>query len=138
MKRLLQHPAVRTHAPQLVKFAMAGGAGSLLDLSTLTVLTRVLHVPAEVSFLFSALVGATFVFFVNKHFTFKDARGGWTKQLLKHYTVYGPAIIANFLLSNALFLVLPDLVAKFIAIGVIAVWNYAMSHHYVFRKSPEA
>jgi putative flippase GtrA len=136
MKRLLNHPTVRTHGPQLMKFALTGGAGSMLDLGTLTLLTRVLSVPAQVAFLLSAFVGATFVFFVNKYFTFKHRSSALLPQLLKHYTVYGPAIIANFLLSNALFLVMPDIAAKFIAIGVIAVWNYLMSHHYVFKKNP--
>jgi len=135
MKKLLNHPTVRTHGPQLMKFALTGGAGSILDLGTLTLLTRVLSVPAEIAFLASAFVGATFVFFVNKHFTFKHRGNAFWPQLLKHYTVYGPAIIANFLLSNALFLVMPDIAAKFIAIGVIAVWNYTMSHHYVFKKT---
>lgn len=134
MKHLLQHPTVRKHGPQLLKFGLTGGAGSVIDVATLTFITRALSVPAEVGFLFSSIVGATFVFFVNKHFTFKHSSADWGNQLLKHYTVYGPAIIANFLLSNALFLVLPDLVAKFVAIGVIAVWNYLMSHHYVFKK----
>jgi putative flippase GtrA len=138
MKRFLNHPTVRTHGPQLLKFGLTGGAGSILDLGTLTLLTRVLSVPAEVAFLLSAFVGATFVFFVNKHFTFSHRASAFLPQLLKHYTVYGPAIIANFLLSNALFLVMPDLAAKFIAIGVIAVWNYLMSHHYVFKKNPSA
>jgi putative flippase GtrA len=133
MKKFLDHPTVRTHGPQLLKFGLTGGAGSILDLGTLTVLTRVFGIPAEVGFLFSALVGATFVFVVNKLFTFRHA-GAWLPQLAKHYTVYGPAIIANFLLSNLLFLVLPDFAAKFVAIGVIAVWNYLLSHHYVFRK----
>lgn len=134
MKRLLNHPTVRTHGPQLMKFGLTGGAGSILDLGTLSLLTRVFLVPAEAAFLVSAFVGATFVFFVNKHFTFAHRASAFLPQLFKHYTVYGPAIIANFLLSNALFLVLPDLAAKFIAIGVIAVWNYLMSHHYVFKK----
>ena len=133
MKRILQHPVVRTHGPQLVRFGLTGGAGSILDMGTLAVLTRIAHVPAEVAFLLSAIVGATFVFIVNKTFTFKHS-GAWLPQLFKHYTVYGPAIVANFLLSNALFLVMPDIAAKFIAIGVIAVWNYVLSHHYVFRK----
>lgn len=122
------------HARQLMKFAMTGGAGMILDLSTLYLLTRVLHIPSEGVFFVSSFVGATFVFFINKYFTFNHHSGRLVQQLLKHYTVYGPAIIANFLLSNVLFLVLPDLAAKFIAIGVIAVWNYAMSHHYVFKK----
>jgi putative flippase GtrA len=134
MKRFLNHPTVRMHGPQLMKFALTGGAGSILDLGTLTALTRVFSVPAQVAFLLSAFVGATFVFFVNKYFTFNHRASAFLPQLLKHYTVYGPAIIANFLLSNALFLVLPDLASKFIAIGMIAVWNYLMSHHYVFKK----
>lgn len=138
MRRLLQHPTVKAHAPQLAKFALAGGAGSVLDLAVLTLLTRVFSVPAEAGFLFSALVGATFVFFVNKHVTFKRHDAPWYAQLLKHYTVYGPAIVANFLLSNALFLVMPDIAAKVVAIGVIAGWNYLLSHHYVFRKRPGA
>lgn len=136
MKRLLNHPTVKTHAPQLIKFGLTGGAGSILDLGTLTLLTRVLEVPAEAGFLFSSIVGSTFVFVVNKFVTFKH-RGAWMPQLLKHYTVYGPAIIANFLLSNVLFLVLPDIAAKVIAIGVIALWNYLLSHHYVFKKDVE-
>lgn len=134
MKRFFDHPTVRTHGPQLLKFGLTGGAGSILDLGTLTLLTRALSVPAQVAFLLSAFVGATFVFFVNKHFTFKHRSSAFLPQLIKHYSVYGPAIIANFLLSNALFLVLPDFAAKFIAIGVIAVWNYLLSHHYVFKK----
>lgn len=134
MKRFLNHPTVKTHGPQLLKFGLTGGAGSILDMGTLALLTRVLDVPAEAAFLFSALVGATFVFFVNKYFTFKHRGASFLPQLLRHYTVYGPAIIANFLLSNVLFLVLPDLAAKFIAIGVIAVWNYLLSHHYVFKR----
>lgn len=136
MKRFLHHPTVRTHAPQLAKFALAGGMGSIIDLGTLAFLTRALAVPAEAAFLFSALLGATFVFVVNKHFTFKHRGTPWLPQLLKHYTVYGPAIVANFLLSNLLFLVVPDMLAKIVAIGVIAVWNYLLSHHYVFKKQP--
>lgn len=138
MKRLLNHPTVRTHAPQLLKFGLTGGTGAVLDLGMLTILTRVLDVPAEAAFLFSSIVGSAFVFFVNKAFTFKNREATYVPQLLKHYTVYGPAIIANFLLSNALFLVLPDVVSKFLAIGVIAVWNYLMSHHYVFRRTGNA
>ncbi len=134
MKRFLSHPTVQKHGPQLLKFAIAGGMGSVIDLGGLALLTRVFDVPSEVGFLCSALLGSTFVFVVNKIVTFKS-KGAWMPQLLKHYTVYGPAIIANFLLSNALFLVMPDFAAKVIAIGVIAVWNYVMSHHYVFKKA---
>jgi hypothetical protein len=90
MKRLFNHPTVRTHGSQLLKFGLTGGAGSILDLGTLTLLTRVLSVPAEVAFLLSAFVGATFVFFVNKYFTFNHRASAFLPQLLKHYTVYGP------------------------------------------------
>ena len=133
MKKLLDHPSVRAHAPQLLKFAVAGGMGSVIDIAALTVLTRVFAVPAEASFFFTALLGATFVFFVNKFVTFKH-RGALGPQLLKHYVVYGPAIVGNFLLSNLLFLFVPAVVAKVVAIGTIAVWNYLLSHHFVFRK----
>ncbi len=137
MKRFLNHPTVQTHAPQVMKFIMAGGMGSIIDLATLMLLTRVLRVPAEAGFLFSSIVGATFVFVVNKMFTFRHS-GAWAPQLLKHYIVYGPAIIGNFFLSNVLFLFIPDITAKVIAIGAIAVWNYLMSHHYVFRRTGNA
>lgn len=135
MHRFFQHPTVRTHAPQLMKFALAGGMGSLIDLTTLAFLTRIIGVPPEIAFFFSSLIGATFVFVVNKFMTFRHHDVPWPKQLLKHYSVYGPALVANFFLSNLLFLVLPDLAAKLVAIGIIAVWNYLWSHHYVFRRS---
>lgn len=134
MRRLFEHPTVRTHAPQLIKFAVTGGLGTIVDMTTLTTLTRVFSVSPEVGFLISATTGAIFVFFVNKFFTFKN-RDRFLPQLLKHATVYVPAIIANFALSTLLFwLGVHDLLAKLIAIGVIAIANYLLSHHYVFRK----
>lgn len=135
MKRLLSHPTVRTHAPQLVKFALSGGIGSIIDLGTLTLLTHVLAVPEEAAFLASSLVGATCVFVINKVFTFKNADRRIGLQLLKFYTVYGPAIVANFFLSSFLFWFgLPAVLAKIVAIGTIAVANYLLSHHFVFKK----
>ena len=49
--------------------------------------------------------------------------------------VYGVAIVLNVLLSNALYWWgLHYFLAKIVAIGVIAVWNYSLSHGFIFKK----
>lgn len=109
--------------------------GFLLDMGTLALLTRVLSFPSEGAFLLSAFVGATLVFFFNKHVTFKHHSALWTAQILRHYSVYGPAIVANFFLSTFLYWIgFSDLLAKMVAVAAIAIVNYLLSHHYVFKK----
>ncbi|OGJ56346.1 hypothetical protein A3D88_01655 [Candidatus Peribacteria bacterium RIFCSPHIGHO2_02_FULL_52_16] len=135
MKRVLAHPFVRTHLPQGMKFVVAGGMGSLIDLSSLTFFVESLALDPRFAFVLSSCLGASFVFVVNKFITFGNREKKLAHQLFKFTMVYGVAIALNAVLSNALFWIgLPYLLSKILAIGVIAIWNYSLSHGFIFKK----
>jgi putative flippase GtrA len=135
MKKIFQHPNVQRHLSQLVKFALCGGIGATIDLSTLTFFVEVLGVNPHLGFAISTLLAVIFVFLANKHFTFKNHEKKYVSQACKFAIVYGIAIALNISLSSFLYWVgLHYLLSKVVAIGTIAIWNYALSHGFVFKK----
>jgi putative flippase GtrA len=136
MKKILKNDSVRTHASQLWKFVICGGLGFILDLSSLTVFVEQFGIDARVAVILSSLVGAAFVFVANKFFTFRNREKRYGSQAFKFFMVYGVSIISNALISNLLlWLGMYYLLAKIIAVGVGAMWNYALSHGFVFKKA---
>lgn len=135
MKRILHHPFVRKHLSQGVKFVVAGGIGSMIDLLSLTLLVEYLSVDPRFAFVFSSVLGASFVFIVNKFITFGNLEKRFAHQMFKFAMVYGVAIALNAALSSALHAVgLHYFISKLLAIGVIAIWNYSLSHGFIFKK----
>ena len=135
MKRVLAHPLVRMHLSQGMKFVVAGGMGSIIDLLSLTFFVETLALDPRAAFILSSCLGASFVFVVNKFITFGNREKKFAHQLFKFTMVYGVAIILNAFLSNVLFWVgIPYLFSKALAIGVVAIWNYSLSHGFIFKK----
>jgi putative flippase GtrA len=129
-----RHPLVRRHLPQLLKFAVAGGLGATIDLGTLTLLVERFGFPEQYAIVPSTLSAVAVVFTINKFFTFKNRQRNVGGQLLKFALVYGVAILSNIAISAGLIAVgVHYLLSKVVAIGVGALWNYAMSHGYVFK-----
>lgn len=136
MFAFLQRRSVRTHASQLWKFIICGGIGFTLDLSSLSLFIYGLNIDPRIAVVLSSLVGAAFVFVANKFFTFRNRETRYGSQVLKFVVVYGVSIITNALISNVLlYLGMHPLLAKIVAIGVGAMWNYALSHGFVFKKN---
>ncbi len=144
--RLRASPAVRRHLSQLWKFGVCGGIGTTLDLIVVTILIRTYSISPYVAYVPSTIVGASFVFVVNKFFTFKSRSTRIGKQIAKFALVYGAAFGLNLLcswtllwfFSNYLFpkdkLYFAAMVARVIAIGIIAIWNYSLSHGFIFKE----
>lgn len=132
---LLRHPFIKKHAPQIIKFALAGGLGAMIDLGSLTLLVEYVGVEEHLAVIPSTLCAVCVVFLLNKHVTFKDKKGNYGPQILKFAFVYGVAILSNILISSGLILIgVHYFLSKVIAIAVGAIWNYAMSHGFVFKK----
>lgn len=132
----MQRRSVRTHASQLWKFIICGGIGFTLDLASLSVFIYALNVDPRIAVVLSSLVGAAFVFVANKFFTFRNREAKYGSQALKFIVVYGVSIISNAIISNVLIYVgMHPILAKIVAIGVGAMWNYALSHGFVFKKN---
>jgi len=143
------HNTVRKHASQIWRFAVAGGTGSIIDLGTLTLLVKYAGVSPNIAFIISTLLAVTVVFVINKYFTFGNKEKNVMHQALKFALVYGVAIVVNIAMSSFFFWVgskyltgtidevYVALIAKALAIGIGAVWNYTLSHGFVFKKNED-
>ena len=110
----------------------------MCDLTSLTFFVETFQIDERIAVILSSLVGATFVFFANKFFTFRNREKSYGNQLVKFGIVYGVSIASNALISNALLWIgVHYLPAKIAAVGVGAAWNYALSHGFIFKKKEQ-
>jgi putative flippase GtrA len=145
MKHLVSHPKVRKHFKQGLKFCIAGAIGATIEFSVISVLVQQYNVPAQIAFLPSGLASLVFVFFFNKYITFGNREKKAAKQSLKFIIVYSMAFVINYSLASGLYFVgkqtLPlselniALLAKAVAIGITAFWNYFFSSGFIFKQS---
>lgn len=147
MRSLFHHRLVRKHFSQLWRFAVCGGIGASIDIGSLTLFVEYFHIPSRIAFLPSSLLAVTFVFLANKYFTFANHEKQYANQLLKFALVYGLAFALNLTITYGLFWVgmrmflgpLREIhiaiLSKVLAIGFGAIWNYVLSHGFVFKKS---
>lgn len=141
---------VRKHASQLWRFAVCGGIGATIDLGSLSFFVEVLDIPPMIAFLPSSVLASIFVFLANKYFTFKNRDRKYGKQMLKFLLVYAFSMALNIGLSSLFFWigtllfaailreVFIAILAKVGAIGFGAIWNYILSHGFVFKSAEEA
>lgn len=124
------------HFSQGMKFAVVGGSAAALEMVTITLLVNVLLVSETWAGGLSLIPSVTFVFLMNKHFTFKAREVHTGRQLLRFATVYGFAILMNYVLYSVFLhaLQVDYRIAKAMAIGIIAIWNYMMSHMFIFKR----
>lgn len=136
VKRILHHPTVRKHVSQGLKFAICGGIGASIDLLSLTILVEFFGFSPHWGYVISTLLAVSVVFVGNKFFTFRNHEKRYVSQILKFALVYGCAVIFNIGLASFFFWAgLHYLVAKVLAIGIVALWNYSLSHGFIFRQS---
>lgn len=145
IERLRAHPTIRKHASQLWRFGMCGGIGTTLDLIVVTILIR-RGISPYVAYVPSTIVGASFVFVVNKFFTFRNRTHRVGQQVMKFILVYGAAFGLNLAFSWSLLwiftnfffpqemLYLAAMSARIGAIGIGAIWNYSLSHGFIFKE----
>jgi putative flippase GtrA len=132
---ILKHPFVRKHVSQGFRFAVCGVIGMSIDLGTAAFLVEVFEWDPRLAYIPSTALAVVFVFLANKHFTFRNEARHYGSQFVKFAIVYGSAIAFNLGISySLLWLGIHYLFSKIAAIGIVAVWNYTLSHSFVFRK----
>lgn len=136
--RFFAHPFLRKHLSQGLKFAVCGSIGACIDLGSLTVFVEVFGLNPNRAFVFSTFLAVIFVFLANKHFTFQNHERAYGRQALKFALVYGASFVFNISLSSLFYWWgLYYLLAKVLAIGTVSLWNYSLSHGFVFKKGEE-
>lgn len=121
-----------------------------MEFSILKLLVGYYAVSPFIAYLPSAFIPAVFVFFFNKYVTFRST-GRTSRQTKRFLMVYVVAFCANYALSSFFYsfgssmltgqviggVELTDprvaYLAKALAIGITAVFNYVLSHSFIFR-----
>lgn len=136
--QILSHPRIQRHLGQGLRFVLVGGTAAMVDLGGSAFFVHVLSLSPYIATGLSTACAVTMVFLGNKFFTFKNRNAQYGNQLAKFAIVYGAAIVENLSVTWVLIhLGFHFLFSKVVAIGVGVLWNYSMSHYFVFKKNPE-
>lgn len=137
MKRI-----IKKHAEKL-RFAVVGGANTLLDFSILFLLVA-LGLDRVPSNFISTGIAFIFSFFVNKSFTFKSTSGNVKKQfaIFLIITLFGLWVIQPIIITATAWFIsdlgIPNLIVLFIGkmLATVAtlIWNYTLYSRFVFKK----
>ena len=119
-------------------FAMVGGTGLVVHLTTLFIGHEILKEPFAEAQAAGALIAMTSNFILNNFFTYRDQRlKGFAilRGLLLFYVVCGVGLLANVGVAFAVFDQEPIWWLAGLAGALMGVvWNYAMSGLFVWRK----
>lgn len=133
MPSIFHSSLLRKHLSQGLRFAACGGLGASVDFSILFLLVQILGITPYLGYIGSTSVALVVVFFANKHFTFRNRERRHREQFLRFLLVYGVGFIFNIGIASFLYWAgFHYMLAKVCAIAIIAFWNYALSHVFVF------
>lgn len=134
--------SLKKHAEKL-RFAIVGGANTLLDFSILFLLVGfgLDRIPAN---FISTSIAFVFSFFVNKSFTFKSTSGNAKRQfaLFIIITIFSLWVIQPIVIIVVSWLMgglglnsgVVLFVAKLVATVASLIWNYFFYSRFVFKK----
>lgn len=117
-----------------------GGIATVFDVCTLLLCVRAFHLPNPVGAMIGVTVGATFTFFANRHFAFKDHDPKLAPQAAKFILTTGAAMLVHATLVYMLAdrLKVEVVLAKLIAdVAVFSVGQLLMLRYVVFPKKAE-
>lgn len=128
---------------ELARFTMVGGLGFFVDAGSLRI-ALILGVGPWVGRLFSYLAAATFTYFLNRAWTFRDRAGaGGARQWARFLLFNLGGFVANYGVY-AVLLVTSETVARWpeigVGVGALAglVVNFSLSRRFVFKAGAAA
>ena len=134
--------SLKKHAEK-IRFAIVGGANTLLDFGILFILVFLGLDKIAANFV-STAVAFIFSFFVNKSFTFQSSGGNVKKQfaLFILVTIVALWVVQPIIIIGVTTLLAPTgiaatlslLIAKLIATIGSLIWNYLFYSRLVFKK----
>ena len=118
---------------QLAWFTLVGGAGFLVDVGVLLLLSQVLGLDIYVARVLSWFAAATFTWWMNRTLTFRDRDAGLLRQWLMFLAANAGGGLINIGVSSALIALRVAPVAA-VACGSLAglLWNFLASRRFVF------
>ncbi|HXP72804.1 MAG TPA: glycosyltransferase family 2 protein [Stellaceae bacterium] len=128
---------------RFLSFALVGGIGLVVHLGVLGTSLRLLGFPFEISQAAATLIAMVCNFTLNNVLTYRDLRlrgWGFLRGLVSFFLVCAAGAVANVGVGTVLFdtLALPWWAAGIAGAVVGAVWNYAVSGVFTWRKRAKA
>lgn len=130
-------PSIYLRYKKIIKYLIAGGTATLVDLGLLYFFTDILNI----WYLFSACLAFTLAFFVSfslqKFWTFGDRD---KETIYKQMRIYLAVALTNLLVNAGLMYLLVDgfkiwyIMAQIIVSGSIAVESYFIYNFFIFNK----
>jgi len=120
---------------QLAQFGVVGGSGYLVNLGVYTLLLRRLGVHYLAAATISFIVAASWNYWWNRHWTFREQRGHFAYQGMRFFTVAGIVYGANLLVLTLLVsLGMGKIVAQAVAIILVTPLNFLGNKLWSFRR----
>ncbi len=123
--------------PRVLKFAVVGGSGVLVNMGVLYLLTHYARIHYMVSSIFAIELSILTNFLLNNYWTWRDRMGKslFRKLLQYHISVGVSAVLANWLLLVFLTEVagIYYLISNLIGIGVGMLFNFVLNDLWTFR-----
>ncbi|HEX4838711.1 MAG TPA: GtrA family protein [Solirubrobacteraceae bacterium] len=123
---------------QLIRFAMVGGTGFVLNLGVYALCVHVLHVAYQPAYAVAWLVGVTNNFVLNRHWTFDASAGQIHFQAVRFFTVSLLAAAFGLLLLTLFVEVvgLAKVPAEAFAVAAATPLNFLGNKLWSFRVRP--
>jgi dolichol-phosphate mannosyltransferase len=129
--RALRRPA---NWIQLAKFGVVGGSGYLVNLGVYALLLRQAGLHYLLSATISFLVAASWNYWWNRHWTFREQRGHFGYQGMRFFTVSAMVYLANLgVLSLLVSLGAGKIEAQAVAILLVTPLNFLGNKLWSFR-----
>jgi putative flippase GtrA len=129
--RALRRPA---NWIQLAKFGVVGASGYLVNLGVYTLLLRQAGFHYLLAATISFLVAASWNYWWNRHWTFREQRGHFGYQGMRFFTVSGMVYLANLgVLSLLVSLGAGKIEAQAIAVLLVTPLNFLGNKLWSFR-----
>jgi putative flippase GtrA len=143
-----------SHLKQAQSFIIAGVLGSIIEFIIIHIGVDILGWSTYITYIPSAIIPSIFVFFFNKHITFKAKKTNAKKETTKFVLVYTFTFFLNYGLALLLFSIAQTIkdhnvflssiamltegniaiLAKAASIGCCAFVNYFLSHSFIFSE----
>ncbi|MBU1019228.1 MAG: GtrA family protein [Patescibacteria group bacterium] len=125
---------------QFIKFCVVGTISMVVNITTYTICTRyflIYYVASDVIAYIIALINS---YALNRKFTFRSKNKQIGAQFTKYTTVYlvGMGLSAGLLYIFVSKFGLYDMIAKFIVIGIVLIWNFFATKFLIFDRDEKA
>ncbi|HEX3972990.1 MAG TPA: GtrA family protein [Stellaceae bacterium] len=117
-----------------LRFALIGSINTAVDLGLFATLTALAGLQPDRANAISYGCSIAMSFILNRGWRLEDLRGGVAEQLTRFLVVSLASLLLSTMIVGGLATVMPALIAKFLSLPLMFLWNYSMTRRFVFWR----